>query len=108
MNDLTPYSADELRHMRRLILAAGFNVDDWTQRLRRSADFIQSLSPAQAGIVAEQASAIAAACDDIGTPAEMDAALAEVGAVPEPDRQTYIAKQIIQIRRQHYPGPLNE
>jgi hypothetical protein len=90
--------------MRRLILATGQTITDWCGRLRRSADWLSSLSAAQAGIVAEQATAIASDPDDVGSPAEMEAALEEISAVPEPERTAYLSRQIIAIRNIHYPG----
>jgi hypothetical protein len=108
MNELSPYSDDELRRMRRLIRAAGQDVEEWSRKLRRSADFLQSLSPAQAAIVAEQAAAIAADPHDLGPDGLLAVEIDEVNAVPEDERLTYISRQIILIRRAHFPGPLEE
>ena len=105
MNDFTPYSSDELRRMRRLILAAGQSIPEWTGKLRRSADFLQSLSPGQAAIVAQQAAAIAAEPEDYGSELLLQEARVELADVPEGERLTYISRQIILIRRQHFPGP---
>ena len=48
MEDFSPYTSEERREMRRLLIASGTSVEAWCRRLRRSADFLQSLSPAQA------------------------------------------------------------
>lgn len=103
MQDLNPYADHELQRMRRLIRAAGFDVREWCDRLRRSADWLQSLSADQAAIVAQQASAIARDPDDLGTPDQPDHEEQELAAIPESERQTYLSRQIILIRRQHYP-----
>ena len=104
MHDLSPYTDDELRRMRRLILAAGLRVQECTQKLCRSADFLQSLSPGQAAIVAQQAAAIAADPEDLGPETLLETERMELAAVPEGERLTYISRQIILIRRLHYPG----
>lgn len=104
MNDLSPYTDDELRRIRRLILAAGLDIVDWANKLRRSADFLRSLSPGQAAIVAQQAAAIAAAPNDIGPDGSLEGELLELEAVPEGERRAYISRQIIAIRRLHFPG----
>jgi hypothetical protein len=108
MDDLSPYSAEELRRMRRLILACGQDVPTWTGKLRRSADWLQSLSPGQAAIVAQQAAAIAADPDDYGPAELLEAVRIEIEAIPEGERQAYLSKQIIIIRRHHFPGPPDE
>jgi hypothetical protein len=108
MDQLTPYSDDELRRMRRLIIAAGLDVADWTQKLRRSADFLQSLSPGQAAIVAQQAAAIAADPNDVGPDGAIEVELLELADVPEGERLAYISRRIIEIRRLHFPGPPDE
>lgn len=108
MFDDVPYSEDELRRVRRLIRAAGLDVAEWCGKLRRSADFLQSLSPIQAERVAQQANAIARHPADFGTDMGDDAESAEVLAVPEEERQKYISRQIIELRRVHYPGPLED
>ncbi len=108
MNDLSPYSAEELQRMRRLIRACGQDVPTWAGKLRRSADWLQSLSPGQAAIVAQQAAAIAADPDDCGPAELLDVDRAEVDAIPEQERPAYLSKQIIGIRRQHFPGPPDE
>ena len=105
MHEFGPYTSDELRRMRRLILAAGLNVREWTEKLRRSADFLLSLSPGQAAIVAQQAAAIAADPEDVGPDMTLAAEREELAAIPAGERLTYISRQIILIRRQHYPGP---
>ncbi len=108
MQELTPYSDDELRRMRRLIIAAGLDIADWTQKLRRSADFLQSLSPGQAAIVAQQAAAIAADPADIGLDDALAVERLELAEIPEGERLAYISRRIIEIRRLHYPGPPDE
>src|SRR6266508_1910083 len=108
MRELTPYSDDELRRMRRLIIAAGLDIADWTQKLRRSADFLQSLSPGQAAIVAQQAAAIAADPADLGADEALEVELLELAEIPEGERLAYISRQIIEIRRLYFPGPPDE
>ena len=108
MHELNPYSDDELRRMRRLIIAAGLDIVKWTQKLRRSADFLQSLSPGQAAIVAQQAAAIAADPADIGPDAAMEVELLELAEIPDGERLAYISRRIIEIRRVHFPGPPDE
>ena|SRR5215213_4722704 len=108
MQDLSPYTTEELQRMRRLIIAAGLDVLEWTAKLRRSADWLQSLSPGQAAIVAQQATAIAADPEDTGPAAILVEDRRELAAVPEGERQAYISKQIILIRRAHFPGPPDE
>jgi hypothetical protein len=108
MQDLSPYTVEELQRMRRLILAAGLDVLEWTAKLRRSADWLQSLSPGQAAIVAQQAAAIAADPEDIGPADLLEADRRELSGVPDTERQAYLSKQIILIRRQHFPGRPDE
>jgi hypothetical protein len=108
MQDFGPYSTEELQRMRRLICAAGLDVREWTDRLRRSADWLQSLSPDQAAIVAQQAVAIAADPEDLGPEDLLEQDRREMAEVPETDRQAYISRQIIQIRRNHFPGRPDE
>ena len=108
MHDLSPYSSEELQEMRRLIFAAGFDVLEWTEKLRRSADWLQSLSPGQAAIVAQQAAAIAADPHDIGPDELLQRERAEIAAVAETERQAYISRRIIAIRRVHFPGRPDE
>lgn len=103
MEELTPYTRDELQRIRRLIRAAGLDVREWCDRLRRSADWLQSLSADQAAIVAQQATAIAQDPDDLGTADQVQQAEEEMAPVPESDRQAYLSRQIILIRRAHYP-----
>src|SRR5919109_882122 len=104
MHDLSPYTTAELQRMRRLILAAGLDVREWTARLRRSADCLQSLSPGQAAIVAQQAAAIAADPHDLGPTDLLEEDRAALAAVPETERQAYISRRLIEVRRQHFPG----
>lgn len=103
MSAFHPYSDDDLRSIRRLILAVGASVDEFAGRLRRSADFLQSLSPAQAEIVAQQAMAIAADPEDYGDEAELLIVREEVAGIPEAERLRHIARFVIAIRRQYYP-----
>lgn len=98
-----PYSDDELRRIRRLILASGASVEDWTARLRRAADFLQSLSPGQAEVVAQQALAIGADPEDYGDEHELFAVREEIAAVPEADRLRYVSRHVIETRRRYYP-----
>lgn len=108
MQDLGPYTTEELQRMRRLISAAGLDVQEWTTRLRRSADWLQSLSPGQAAIVAQQAAAIAADPDDLGPDDLLEQDRREMSEVPEGDRQAFISRQIIQVRRNHFTGSPDE
>lgn len=103
MQDFGPYSLDELRRMRRLILTTGVSIEVWAQRLRRSADFLLSLSPGQAARLAEQAQAIGAQPDDLGPDEEFAHIHVEVSELSEGDRKTYVHKEIIAIRNRHYP-----
>lgn len=107
MENFSPYSQEELRAMRRLILALGSEVEAWTRRLRRSADFLLSLSEEQAGIVAEQASAIAADPGDYGSEEALAAARLLLSQVEEDKRAAFVWREIVAIRRRHY-GDLNE
>jgi hypothetical protein len=108
MQDFHPYSTEELQRMRRLICAAGLDVLEWTAKLRRSADWLQSLSPGQAAIVAQQATAIAADPADLGPAELLEQDRREMAEIPEADRQTYISRRIIEIRREHFPGRPDE
>jgi hypothetical protein len=103
MHELNPYTVEELQRIRRLIRAAGLDVREWCDRLRRSADWLQSLSPAQAAIVAQQATAIAQEPDELGPAEQFPHEVQEMAAVPESERQAYLSRQIILIRRVHYP-----
>lgn len=105
MNDFQPYTADELRRIRRLIIASGASVTDWSAKLRRSADYLQSLSPGQANIVANQALAIAADPDDTGDAVEMIAAYEELSVVPKGERTKYLSRHVIELRRRYFTGP---
>ncbi len=104
MNELQPYTDDELRHLRRLILATGASVEEWAARLRRTADFLQSLSPAQAEIVAHQALAIAARPDDYGDEDQLISARAEIAAVPQDERLRHVSREVIAVRRRYFQG----
>lgn len=101
-----PYSLDELRLMRRLILALGIDISIWCQRLRRSAAYLQSLSPEQARIVVEQASAIAADPTDYGGEEALEETRRQLETVAAEERATYVWREIVDVRRRHYPGQL--
>jgi hypothetical protein len=98
-----PYSAEELRHMRRLIVASGMDVTAWVRRTRRSADFVRSLSPEQAEVITLQALAIAANPEDLGSPAELDEARAVFASVAPEERHKQLWRLLVEIRRRHYP-----
>lgn len=104
MTPFHPYSSEELRYLRRLILATGASVEDWAARLRRAADFLQSLSPAQAEVVAQQALAIGADPEDYGDEAELLLMRDEIALIPEGDRLRYVSRQVIATRRRYFPG----
>jgi hypothetical protein len=103
MQDLGPYTIEEQREMRRLLIASGNEIDVWCRRLRRSADFLQSLSPAQAGIIVEQAAAISSDPRDYGDEAALEATRQTLSAIDEAERSTYVWRQIVALRRRHYP-----
>ena len=104
MSAFHPYSHDDLRLLRRLILASGAAVDEWAGKLRRTADYLQSLSPAQAEIVAQQAMAIGEDPDDYGDEDELEAARLEIELIPTGHRLKYISQQVIAVRRRYYTG----
>jgi hypothetical protein len=108
MMNFHPYSTDELRHLRRLIVASGASVEEWSARLRRAADFLQSLSPAQAEVVAQQAQAIADDPDDYGDEGDLIAVRQEIALVPEGERLKYVSREVIATRRRHFPGLLGD
>jgi len=89
--------------MRRLIVASGFEVTEWVQRTRRSAEFVRSLSPEQAEVIMLQALAVAAAPEDIGTPDELDAARRLFLDVAPGERHKRLWRLLVEIRRRHYP-----
>lgn len=99
-----PYTPEDLQRLRRLILASGSTVEAWTARLRRAADFLQSLSPSQAEVVAQQALAIAADPEDYGAQEELMIVQAEIAALPEHERARYVSKEVIAVRRRYYPS----
>jgi hypothetical protein len=103
MQGIGPYSADDLREMRRLLIASGYDVTAWARRLRRSADFLLSLSPQQAGIVAEQAAAIAADPGDYGDEAALASTRERLSTVAESERPAYVWREIVALRRTYYP-----
>jgi hypothetical protein len=104
MDSFHPYSVEELRAIRRLIVASGASVEEWAARLRRSADFLQPLSPGQAEIVAQQAMAIAADPEDYGDEIELLAAREELAAVPKGDRLRHVSRYVIAVRRRYFTG----
>jgi hypothetical protein len=103
MQDSGPYTVEELRAMRRLLIASGYDVETWCRRLRRSADFLLSLSPQQAGIVAQQAAAIAADPGDFGDEEALAATRERLAAVAEGERATFVWREIVALRRSYYP-----
>lgn len=98
-----PYSAEELREMRRLIVASGSDVIAWVQRTRRSAEFVRSLSPAQADVITVQALAVAAEPEDIGSLEELVEAEALFAEVAPEERHKRLWRLLLEIRRRHYP-----
>ena len=105
MSDVWPYTDEERREMRRLLIASGNEVVDWSRRLRRSADWLLSLSPEQAGIVAEQAAAIAANPEDYGDEKDLERTRVRLAEVSEADRGSWVWREIVAVRRRHYPAP---
>jgi hypothetical protein len=108
MTPFHPYTDEELRHLRRLILASGSSVEAWAARLHRAAGFLQSLSPSQAEVVAQQAIAIAAAPHDYGPEEALRAVRAEIAGIPEGERLRYVSRHVIATRRRHFPGRPDE
>jgi len=100
----TPYTTEELREMRRLILAAGIDIDTWVQRARRSAEFVRSLSPAQADVISAQALAIAAEPEDAGEPLALAEAAELFAAVSHEERQKLLWRMLLAFRHRHYPN----
>ena len=98
-----PYSNEELREMRRLIVASGTSVIEWVQRTRRSAEFVRSLSPAQADVITVQALAVAAEPDDTGSSEELSDAEALFAEVVPEERHKRLWRLLLEIRRRHYP-----
>jgi hypothetical protein len=101
MEDFSPYSPEERREMRRLLIASGTSVEAWCRRLRRSADFL--LSPGQAEIVAQQAAAIASDPADYGDEGALAETREQILAIEETERATYVWRRIVELRRRHYP-----
>jgi hypothetical protein len=99
-----PYSSEEIREMRRLIVASGVEVDVWVKRTRRSAEFVRSLSPEQADVITAQALAVAAGSDDLGTEEEMAAAEAYFAGIAPDERHKRLWHLLLEIRHRHYPG----
>jgi hypothetical protein len=105
MQDSSPYTPEERREMRRLLIASGFEIDAWCTRLRRSADFLMSLSPAQAGIIVEQAEAIASDPLDYGDERELELTRIRIEQAGDQDRAKFVWNEIVEVRRRHYPVP---
>jgi hypothetical protein len=103
MQDLSPYTIEERQEMRRLVIALGHEVSVWCSRLRRSADYLLALSPEQAGIVAEQAAAIAWDPADYGDDAALEATRIRLASVAEGERTAFVWREILALRRRHYP-----
>jgi hypothetical protein len=103
MEEFSPYTIEEQQEMRRLLLASGNEIDAWCRRLRRSADFLQALSPAQAGIVAEQAAVIAADPTNYGDEDALEATRQRLSAVDDKERSAFVWREIVALRRRHYP-----
>src|SRR5712691_230632 len=99
-----PYTRDELREMRRLIVASGTEVATWVQRTRRSAEFVRSLSPEQADIITAQALAIAGEPEDFGSEADLALAAALFEGVAPEERHKRLWRLLLEIRRRHYPS----
>ena len=104
MDDAFPYTNEERREMRRLLIASGYEIAAWCGRLRRSAGFLVSLSPAQAGIVVEQAAAIEADPLDYGDEDELERTRRRLAEVREEERATYVWREIVALRRRYYPA----
>jgi hypothetical protein len=98
-----PYTSDELRAMRRLIRAAGLEIDAWAQKTRRSADFVRQLSPSQADVITTQALAIAAEPADCGSDEQIAAAEALFAAIEPAERQKRLWHLLLEFRHRHYP-----
>ncbi|HEY7294861.1 MAG TPA: hypothetical protein VH916_07450 [Dehalococcoidia bacterium] len=97
------YTPDELRAMRRLIVASGISIVEWVRRTRRSAEFVRSLSPEQADVITAEALAVAAEPDDLGEPVEMAEAVATFALVAPEERQKTLWRLLLEYRRRHYP-----
>ncbi len=98
-----PYSADELRHMRRLIVASGAEVMDWVRRTQRSAEFVRSLSPIQADVITAQALAVAAEPEELGSAEAVLEAEALFSEVEPAERHKRLWHLLLEIRQRHYP-----
>jgi hypothetical protein len=98
-----PYSLEERRQMRRLIVASGVDVRTWVQRTRRSAEFVRSLSAEQADIITLQALAVAAEPEDLGSEDELEQAQTHFDAYAPDDRQKRLWQLLIEFRRRHHP-----
>ena len=103
MDVLGPYSLEERRQMRRLILAAGLDIHTWVERTRRAAEFVRSLSGEQAEIIMIQALAVAAEPNDLGTPDELDEARTLFEQCALDERQKRLWRLLVEFRHRHYP-----
>lgn len=104
MRDLDgPYTSEECREMRRLILASGIDIPTWVKRTRRSAEFVRPLSAEQADIITLQALAVAAEPEDLGSEGAVQRAQALFDACAADDRQKHLWRQLLEIRHRHYP-----
>jgi hypothetical protein len=98
-----PYSQEELRHMRRLIVASGADVEGWVRRTRRSAEFVRSLSPLQADVITAQALAVGAEPEAMGAPEAMQEAESIFADVDPAERHKRLWHLLLDIRRRHHP-----
>ncbi|HLZ71253.1 MAG TPA: hypothetical protein VKV26_15230 [Dehalococcoidia bacterium] len=103
-----PYTPDELRAMRRLIVASGIGIAEWVQRTRRSAEFVRSLSAEQAEVITTEALAVAAEPDDLGGAVEMAEAIAVFAGVAPAERQKTLWRLLLEFRHRHYPRSCDE
>ncbi len=98
-----PYTPDELRAMRRLIVASGIGIPEWVLRTRRSAEFVRSLSAEQADVITAEALAVAAEPDDLGSAAEIAEAVALFTDVARAERQKTLWRMLLEFRHRHFP-----
>jgi hypothetical protein len=103
-----PFSSEEAREMRCLIVASGVEVSTWVERTRKSAEFVRSLSPRQADVITAQAMAVASEPDDLGTEADIARAEAIFAIVAPEERHKRLWHLLLEIRNRHYPEAENE
>jgi len=96
-----PYSSEELREMRRLIVASGSEITVWVQRTRRSAEFVRTLSAEQADVITLQALAISAAPEDVGSESELAEARRLFEDVAPEERHKRLWRLLLEFRRRH-------